>query len=74
MLGWSLDLTNVAIGGLVIVYTVAGGTKAVSQTQKQQMVVMMGGLAVAFVWVRVAACRRRSRSATPCTSPAPWAR
>jgi Na+/proline symporter len=51
VLGWSLDLTNVAVGALVIVYTVGGGTKAVSQTQKQQMVVMMGGLAVAFVWV-----------------------
>jgi solute:Na+ symporter, SSS family len=51
VLGWSLDLTNVVVGGLVIVYTVAGGTKAVSQTQKHQMVVMMGGVAVAFAWV-----------------------
>jgi Na+/proline symporter len=51
VLGWSLDLTNVATGGLVILYTVAGGTKAVSQTQKHQMVVMMGGLVVAFAWV-----------------------
>jgi solute:Na+ symporter, SSS family len=51
VLGWSLDLTNVAVGGLVIVYTVAGGTKAVSQTQKHQMAVMMGGVAVAFAWV-----------------------
>jgi SSS family transporter len=48
VLGWSLNLTNVAIGGLVIVYTVAGGTRAVSQTQKQQMVVMLGGMVVAF--------------------------
>ena len=51
VLGWSLDLTNVAIGVLVIVYTVSGGSRAVSQTQKHQMVVMMGGLALAFVWV-----------------------
>ena len=49
VLGWSLNLTNVAIGGLVILYTVAGGTRAVSQTQKQQMVVMLGGMVVAFV-------------------------
>jgi SSS family solute:Na+ symporter len=48
VLGWSLNLTNVAIGGLVIVYTVAGGTRAVTQTQKQQMVVMLGGMVVAF--------------------------
>jgi SSS family solute:Na+ symporter len=48
VLGWSLNLTNVAIGGLVIAYTVAGGTRAVTQTQKQQMVVMLGGMVVAF--------------------------
>jgi SSS family solute:Na+ symporter len=48
VLGWSLNLTNVAIGGLVIVYTVVGGTRAVTQTQKQQMVVMLGGMVVAF--------------------------
>jgi Na+/proline symporter len=51
VLGWSLDLTNVTIGVFVILYTVGGGTRAVSQTQKQQMVVMMGGLLVAFAWV-----------------------
>jgi solute:Na+ symporter, SSS family len=37
------------IGGLVIFYTVAGGTRAVSQTQRHQMVVMLGGMVVAFV-------------------------
>jgi SSS family transporter len=51
VLGWSLDFTNVTIGLFVILYTVSGGTAAVSQTQKHQMVVMMGGLVVAFVWV-----------------------
>jgi SSS family solute:Na+ symporter len=51
VLGWSLNLTCVAIGALVILYTVAGGTRAVSQTQKHQMVVMLGGMAVAFVVV-----------------------
>jgi Na+/proline symporter len=33
------------------VYTVIGGTKAVSQTQKHQMIVMMGGMIVAGVFV-----------------------
>jgi SSS family transporter len=51
LLGWSLNLTCLAIGGLVIVYTVAGGTRAVSQTQKHQMTVMLGGMVVAFVVV-----------------------
>jgi SSS family transporter len=49
VLGWSLNLTCLAIGAVVIFYTVAGGTRAVSQTQKQQMVVMLGGMVVAFV-------------------------
>jgi SSS family solute:Na+ symporter len=49
VLGWSLNLTCLAIGALVIVYTVAGGTRAVGQTQKHQMVVMLGGMVVAFV-------------------------
>ncbi len=51
VLGWSLSLTCVSIGALVILYTVSGGTRAVSQTQKHQMVVMMGGMVVAFVVV-----------------------
>jgi SSS family solute:Na+ symporter len=49
VLGWSLNLTCVAIGAAVIFYTVVGGTRAVTQTQKQQMVVMLTGMAVAFV-------------------------
>ncbi len=47
LLGWSLWATNILIGVLVILYTVSGGTKAVTQTQKQQMAVMMGGMIVA---------------------------
>lgn len=48
VLGWPLIWLNIIIGVLVIIYTVSGGTKAVSVTQKQQMAVMMGGMAVAF--------------------------
>lgn len=51
LLGWPLALTNLLIGSLVIVYTVSGGTKAVTQTQKQQMAVMMGGMVVAGIMV-----------------------
>lgn len=54
VLGWSLSATTLVIGITVILYTVSGGTKAVSQTQKQQMAVMMGGMAVAgFVIFRL---------------------
>lgn len=49
IMGWSLHATIMIIGGLVIIYTVSGGTKAVSQTQKQQMAVMMGGMIVALL-------------------------
>lgn len=49
VLGWDLVWMNILIGSLVIIYTVSGGTKAVNVTQKQQMAVMMGGMAVAFV-------------------------
>ncbi|RKH74755.1 sodium:solute symporter [Corallococcus aberystwythensis] len=47
ILGWPLEPTVIAMGALVILYTVTGGSRAVSQTQKQQMVVMMGGMVVA---------------------------
>ncbi|MDF9795942.1 SSS family solute:Na+ symporter [Catalinimonas alkaloidigena] len=47
ILNWNLNLTIIIIGTLVIIYTVSGGTKAVSQTQKQQMAVMLGGMIIA---------------------------
>lgn len=47
ILGWDLFYTNVSIGTLVIIYTVAGGTKAVSVTQKQQMIVILTGMCIA---------------------------
>ncbi len=51
LLHWNLTLTNVFIGVLVIIYTVSGGTRAVTQTQKQQMMVMMGGMVLAGIIV-----------------------
>lgn len=49
LLGWSLNLTCLVLGLAVIVYTVTGGAKAVSQTHRQQMAVMIGGIAIAAV-------------------------
>lgn len=51
LLGWNLTITNIFIGVLVIIYTVSGGTSAVSVTQKQQMGVMMGGMVLAGILV-----------------------
>ncbi len=49
ILGWSLRWTVLFIGVLVIFYTVAGGTKAVSVTQKQQMIIILSGMFIAAV-------------------------
>jgi SSS family solute:Na+ symporter len=51
ILGWNIYLTNLLIGGLVIIYTVMGGTRAVSQTQKQQMAIILLGMVIAFVMI-----------------------
>ena len=48
VLGWDLKTLNIIIGLLVIIYTVSGGTKAVSITQKQQMFVIFLGLFFVF--------------------------
>jgi solute:Na+ symporter, SSS family len=49
VLGWRLDLTIILSGLLVIIYTVTGGSQAVSLTQKYQMAVIFGGMIIAFV-------------------------
>ncbi len=48
LLGWRLNLTIWFAGGLVIIYTVMGGTKIVSITQRYQMIVILVGMAIAF--------------------------
>jgi Na+/proline symporter len=48
VLKWDLNLTIFLVGGLVIIYTAAGGTRAVSITQKQQMAVILIGMVAAF--------------------------
>ena len=41
ILGWNLSLTIICVGILVIIYTVIGGSKAVSFTQRQQMTIIL---------------------------------
>ena len=48
LLGWDLNLTIWLAGGFVIVYTVVGGTKIVSLTQRYQILVILIGMALAF--------------------------
>ncbi|MCB0399247.1 MAG: sodium:solute symporter, partial [Winogradskyella sp.] len=49
VLGWNIVTLNIIIGVLVIIYTVSGGTKAVTVTQKQQMFVIFAGMIAALV-------------------------
>jgi solute:Na+ symporter, SSS family len=49
LLGWSLDLTIIISGLVATTYTVAGGSEAVTITQKYQMAVIFGGMVTAFI-------------------------
>ncbi|WP_430468525.1 sodium:solute symporter [Winogradskyella ouciana] len=49
VLGWNIVTLNIIIGVLVIIYTVSGGTKAVTVTQKQQMFVIFAGMVAALI-------------------------
>lgn len=48
ILGWDLSFTLLMLGVFVIIYTVFGGSEAVSVTQQQQMIVILSGMFVAF--------------------------
>ncbi len=48
ILGWNLQLTILLVGIFVVTYTTAGGTKAVSITQRWQMMVIWLGMFTAF--------------------------
>ena len=47
LLGWNIFLTNIVMGGLLIIYTVTGGAKAVAYTQQLQFVIIFIGMFLA---------------------------
>lgn len=47
LLGWDIFLTNIVMGGLLIIYTVSGGAKAVAYTQQLQLVIIFIGMFLA---------------------------
>jgi SSS family transporter len=47
LLGWDIFWTNIVMGGLLIIYTVSGGAKAVAYTQQLQLVIIFVGMFVA---------------------------
>jgi SSS family solute:Na+ symporter len=48
MLGLDIRLTSLIIGGIVIVYTTSGGVKAVNYTDFFLLLIVMGGMCLAF--------------------------
>ena len=47
ILGWDIYWTILFMGGLLIIYTVTGGAKAVAHTQKLQLIIIFSGLFLA---------------------------
>jgi SSS family transporter len=47
LLGWDIFLTNILMGGLLIIYTVSGGAKAVAYTQQLQLGIIFVGMFLA---------------------------
>jgi Na+/proline symporter len=46
-MGWNIYLTNVVMGGLLMVYTYSGGAKAIAHTQKVQLLIILASMALA---------------------------
>ena len=51
VIGWDLKLMVILVGGIVVFYTLIGGTKTVNITQKQQMSVILIGIIIAFGYI-----------------------
>ncbi len=44
LMGWNIFITNIIMGGLLIIYTVSGGAKAVAYTQQLQLVIIFAAM------------------------------
>jgi SSS family transporter len=44
LLGWNILWTNILMGGLLIIYTFAGGVKSVAYTQQMQIIIIFAGM------------------------------
>jgi SSS family solute:Na+ symporter len=51
LLGWNIIWTNIFMGGLLIIYTVSGGAKAVAYTQQLQLAIIFIGMFLAAYMV-----------------------
>jgi Na+/proline symporter len=54
LLGWNIYYTNIIMGGMLIIYTVSGGARAVAHTQKLQLIIVIIGMGIAgYMLVRL---------------------
>ncbi len=51
LMGWNIYYTNIIMGGLLIIYTVTGGARAVAHTQKLQLAIIIFGMILTGYWV-----------------------
>lgn len=47
LMGWNIFYTNIVMGGMLIIYTVSGGARAVAHTQKLQLLIALAGMVLA---------------------------
>lgn len=51
LLGWNIYWTNIFMGGLLIIYTMSGGARAVAYTQQLQLIIIFLGMFLAAYMV-----------------------
>lgn len=51
LFGWNIYYTNILMGGLLIIYTMSGGAKAVAYTQQLQLIIIFTGMFLAAYMV-----------------------
>ncbi len=51
LLGWNIFWTNIIMGGILIIYTVSGGAKAVAYTQQLQLLIIITAMCIAGYYI-----------------------
>ena len=51
LFGWDIFWTNIFMGGLLIIYTVSGGARAVAYTQQLQMIIIFAAMFIAGYYI-----------------------
>lgn len=51
LFGWNIFYTNILMGGVLIIYTVSGGAKAVAYTQQLQLIIIITAMCIAGYYI-----------------------